>query len=202
MKPQHFPTLALSAVVITLAFAGAGSLPGTALAEETAQPTAPAPATAAPAVQPPATGSAASEATAPVAAPPAESEENKAAGPRSSSLSSYYRNRDDRFRERMEAQREARQQALEQYRSARRWWNNPYAEQRRLWNKSRSEWYQQQAEQRREYLEQQRPAYSYEYERPGYDYEYSYGPGYYYGRNDTTPGRWNDVPFGGWGPGY
>jgi hypothetical protein len=100
----------------------------------------------------------------------------------------------------MEAQREARQQALEQYRSARRWWNNPYAEQRRLWNKARAEWYQQQAEQRRQYYEQHQPAYGYEYEEPGYDYEYSYGPDYYYGRSDTSPGRWNDVPYGGWGP--
>jgi len=159
----------------------------------------PAPAEAAapvaPAAEPAASGAAGQEGT------PSEAENKEQAVTGYDSTSRYTYER-DRFRERMEAQREARQQAMEQYRSARRWWNNPYSEQRRQWNKARSEWYQKQAEQRREYFEQHRPAYSYEYERPGYDYEYAYGPGYYYGRSDTTPGRWNGTPYGGWGPWY
>jgi hypothetical protein len=224
MKTQRFTLQNLSAAMIALTFAGAGSLSGTALAEEAApayaappvtipvvpavpaaSPVAEAPATpAVPAASPeakaPATPAATAPESTPDTAPPGEERAEQTA-PGQGSSTPYSRYGDD-IRQRMEARREARQQAMEQYRSARRWWNNPYSEQRRLWNKSRLEWYQKQAEQRREYIEQQRPAYSYEYELPGYDYEYTYGPGYYYGRNDTTPGRWSGTPYGGRGPWY
>ena len=220
MYTERFTLQTICAATMVLALAG------TALAEETVQSTSP----AAPAmvVPPPSIQAVPAAATPPVeaqttpakATPPAtpaaetaasrtavqentssETENKEKTVPDNGPTSRYTYDR-DRFRERMEAQREARQKAMEQYRSARRWWNNPYAEQRRQWNRARSEWYQKQAEQRREYFAQLRPAYSYEYERPGYDYEYAYGPGYYYGRSDTTPGRWSGTPYGGWGPWY
>jgi hypothetical protein len=208
MKTPRFTLLSLPAALIALSLAG--GISGIAQAEEAAQPAAAAPAEAAPpavvpaaspAAEAPATPTATAQESTPEPAPPAEETAGKPAPGYDSSSPSHWNI--DRFRERMEAQRKARQQALEQYRSSRRWWNNPYAEQRRLWNRARSQWYQKQAELRREYIEQHRPAYSYEYELPGYDYEYDYGPGYYYGRNDTTPGRWNGRPYyGGWGPWY
>lgn len=178
----------LTAILVTLALSGVGSLtPVMAGEADTAAPPPPAaePA-AAPAAEPaaaepaaeqeaasPATEQAAAEPAAEqeAAAPAAEqaatesvTEETPAAeAPAYSRRSHDYRTEQNRRLAQLKEAAKVRRENMERWRSQRRWWNNPAAETRRQWNRARSQWYRDMAEARRKYVEQYRPDFNYNY---------------------------------------